>query len=77
MRLSEIQHKDIINISSGENIGNIIDVNVDNITGKIVSFILEKKKFTSFFSSNNETEILWDQINKIGEDVILVESFKS
>ena len=77
MRLSEIQHKDIINISTGENIGNIIDVNVDSETGKINSFILEKKKFTSFFSSNSETEIFWNQINKIGEDVILVESFKS
>ena len=77
MRLSEIQHKDIINISTGENIGNIIDVNVDHQSGKINSFILEKKKFSSLFSSNNESEILWEQINKIGEDVILVESFKS
>lgn len=77
MRLSEIQNKDIINISTGENIGNIIDVIVDSTSGKINSFIIEKKKFSSLFLSNNESEISWEQINKIGEDVILVERFKS
>ena len=39
--------------------------------------ILEKKKFSSIFNSNDEIEIYWTQINKIGEDVILVESLMS
>lgn len=74
MRLSEIQNKDVININTGMKIGNIIDVKVNSETGKIESLILEKKKFSSIFSSNDEIEIYWNQINKIGEDVILVES---
>ncbi|MBP3635202.1 MAG: YlmC/YmxH family sporulation protein [Bacilli bacterium] len=74
MRLSEIQNKDVININTGMKVGNIIDVKVNSETGKIESLILEKKKFSSFFSSNDEIEIYWNQINKIGEDVILVES---
>ena len=76
MRLSEIQNKDIVSLNTGEKIGNIIDVKIDEESGKIESLILEKKKFT-LFSSNLESEIKWDSINKIGEDVILVESFKS
>ncbi|MBQ9024364.1 MAG: YlmC/YmxH family sporulation protein [Bacilli bacterium] len=75
MRLSEIQNKDVINML-GIKLGNIIDVKVNSETGKIESFILEKKKFSSFFSNNEEIEIYYDQIKKIGEDVILVESSK-
>lgn len=74
MRLSEIQNKDVININTGMKIGNIIDVKVNSESGKIESLILEKRKFSSIFSSNDEIEIYWNQINKIGEDVILVES---
>ena len=76
MRLSEIQNKDVININTGEKIGNVIDVKIDEENGKIESFILERKKFSSLFSSNDEIEIRYSQINKIGEDVILVETFK-
>ncbi len=74
MRLSEIQNKDVINLNSGMKVGNIIDIKINSETGKIESLILEKKEFSSIFNSNDEIEIYWTQINKIGEDVILVES---
>ena len=77
MRLSEIQNKDVINLNSGMKVGNIIDIKINSETGKIESLILEKKKFSSIFNSNYEIEIYWTQINKIGEDVILVESLMS
>ncbi len=75
MRLSEIQNKDVISINTGIKIGNIIDIKVNSESGKIESLILEKKKF-NIFNSNDEIEIYWTQIDKIGEDVILVENFK-
>lgn len=74
MRLSDIQNKDVISITTGMKIGSIIDVKVDSESGKIVSFIIEKKKFPSVFSNQEEIEVLWSEISKIGEDVILVES---
>lgn len=77
MRLSEIQNKDVINLNSGMKVGNIIDIKINSETGKMESLILEKKKFSSIFNSNDEIEIYWTQINKIGEDVILVESLMS
>ena len=76
MRLSEMQHKDIIDLN-GNKIGNIIDIKINSESGKIESLILERKKFSSIFNSNDEIEIYWTQINKIGEDVILVESLKA
>ena len=70
MRLSELQSKDIITLE-GKLVGNIIDVVLEE--GKIKYLVVEKSKFLlSMFSSKDELEIKWDQINKIGEDVILI-----
>jgi len=71
MRLSDLQSKKIVSITTGRNIGNIVDVEV-NLDGKIESLIIEFNK--SIFSLNREsdTKILWSEIVKIGEDVILV-----
>ncbi len=71
MRLSELQHKDVVNLMDGKKIGNIIDVSIDN-SGKTVGLIVEKYKFLISMFSNKEIEIKWNQIEKIGEDVILV-----
>lgn len=72
MRLSELQHKDVINTLNGKKIGNIIDVSI-NDDGKMSGLIVEKTKiFISWFSNHNEVEINWNQIEKIGDDVILV-----
>ena len=72
MRLSELQYKDVIDIETGTKIGNIIDIVVSK-DGNMDTLIVEKNKFIiSYFTNGNEIEIKWNQIQKIGEDVILV-----
>lgn len=71
MRLSELQNKDVVNITDGKKIGNIIDVSIDS-SGKTTGLIVEKYKFLVSMFTNKEVEIKWAQIEKIGEDVILV-----
>ena len=42
-------------------------------SGKATGLIVEKHKFLiSYFSNKKEISIKWDQIEKIGEDVIFV-----
>ena len=73
LRLSDLQSKNIVNINDGRNIGTIIDVKIDEQTGSVVSLILEGgKNFFSFSNRGVDTEINWKNIEKIGEDVILV-----
>ena len=70
MSLSELQSKDIIT-TDGKLIGNIIDVVIEN--GKVSYLIVEKSKFLlSRLSTKDELKIKWEQITKIGEDVILL-----
>ena len=71
MRMSDLQSKKVISISTGKSIGSIIDATILE-DGRIESFLIEEGK--SFFSLNRESDsrIYWKDITKIGEDVILV-----
>ena len=71
MRLSELQQKEIINISNGKRIGIIVDVIVDT-NGNIQKLVLEEKRGRKF--SKEEYEILWSQIIKVGDDIILIDT---
>lgn len=71
MRLSELQNKKIVSLLSGRNLGNIMDVFIDE-TGKVQSLIIEHSKNLFSLNRDGDTQIFWDEITKIGEDVILV-----
>lgn len=71
MKLSELQTKKIISTSNGKNVGSIIDVSITK-SGQIEALIVESTK--GIFSLNKEADlkIYWNEIEKIGEDVILI-----
>lgn len=74
MYLSELQKKEIIDINSGKRIGIIIDVVVSQ-EGTIKSLIVEERKLKRF-TANEERTVNWQQIVKIGDDIILIDSKK-
>ena len=78
MRLSELQEKEIIDISTGKKIGLIIDVSV-GLDGPIERLILEERRGSRRFIKNSKDEIsvYWDKIVKIGDDTILVNNNKT
>jgi len=71
VRLSDLQHKEIVNIVDGKRIGIIIDVIVDE-KGNINSLVLEDRRGRKF--SREEYTIMWSQIVKIGDDIILIDT---
>ena len=72
MKMSELQDKDIINVKDGKNIGKIIDLEVSS-DGIINNIIAEPSHFLRFNSFTKETSIKFNQIIRIGKDVILVD----
>lgn len=74
MNLSELQNKEVIDIATGRRIGSIIDVIIDR-KGNIIKLLLEDKKPSRKLFSTNKEDIylLWSQIVKIGDDIILVD----
>ncbi len=74
MYLSELQKKEIIDINSGKRIGIIIDVVVSQ-EGTVKNLIVEERKIKRF-TANEERTVNWQQIVKIGDDIILIDSKK-
>lgn len=73
MRLSDLQSKDVISIIDGKKIGNIIDIKIEEESGQISALVVEPNRFfLNVFSAHQEFEVYWCEIEKIGEDVILV-----
>ncbi|MED1407860.1 MULTISPECIES: YlmC/YmxH family sporulation protein [Bacillus] len=73
IRISEFQMKDVVNVSDGKRLGNIGDIDIDIDTGKIRAVIISKQaRILGLFGKEEEFVIPWEQIMKIGEDVILV-----
>lgn len=71
MLLSDLQKKDIISTSTGENLGRIIDAEIDS-NGKIINLYAEEKKLLRSYFNNNDFKFKYEDIVKIGTDVILV-----
>lgn len=69
--MSDLQSKKIINVSTGRNMGSIIDADVRE-NGTIEGLIIEQSKNIFSLNRENDTRIYWGDITKIGEDVILV-----
>ncbi|MEH6939175.1 YlmC/YmxH family sporulation protein, partial [Bacillus sp. JJ664] len=50
-RISDFQVKDVVNVADGKKLGNIVDLDIDQLSGKITSIILTKPgKGLNFFS---------------------------
>ncbi len=73
LRLSELQNKEIIDISTGKRVGNIIDASINN-DGTIERLILEERRNGKKIlrGIKDEITIYWDKIVKIGDDTILI-----
>ena len=73
MLLSDIQSIDVVNVSTGNKIGKIKDIDFDCTNGNIISLsILTISKLRSFFSGEQIIIIPWDRVVKFGNDVIIV-----
>ncbi|MFA6941221.1 MAG: YlmC/YmxH family sporulation protein [Clostridiaceae bacterium] len=70
--LEDIKRLQVIEINTGKIIGFIKDFKIDLNSYKIISIIIPLKNY-SIFSKINSIEIKWENIKKIGEDIILVQ----
>ena len=74
MNLSDLQLKEIIDVSSGKRLGSIIDVIVDS-KGYISKIMLDNRRSRGKIFAGNKEEVYieWKNIVKLGDDIILVD----
>lgn len=73
MKLSDLQLKKVISVSTGRNIGSISDA-IINDDGNIDSLLIAQGKGMFSLAKDGDVIIRWSEITKIGEDVILVKT---
>lgn len=74
-RIHDIRQKEVINTKTGNRLGFVADVDVDVKTGKIKKIIVPGPgKVLGVFGREQEYQIEWDKIKKIGEDIVLVDA---
>lgn len=69
--LNAMRNMEVIDVLTGSKIGYISDFKIDCDANKIVSLILPGE-IKSWFSKDDNIEVMWKDIVKIGSDVILV-----
>ncbi len=67
----DLKKKDVLEISSGKNLGKINDLVIEKKSGRILKIVVPGRR-GSFLSCEN-LEIKYSSIQKIGDDVILVD----
>lgn len=73
-RIVDLRCKEVINICDGCRLGFPYDVEVDMVTGRLVSIIVVgQSRFLGLFGRGEDYVVGWDRIKRIGDDVILVE----
>lgn len=70
----DIRRKEVINIRDGARLGCICDLEVEQASGLICSIVVPgPPRFFGLVRSDEELVIPYNRINKIGDDVILVD----
>lgn len=71
--LSELQRKEVVMMHTGEKLGFIDDLIINEDEGIITSIvIIDRQMKGSFFNKPEESFIEWGQIVTIGTDIILI-----
>ncbi|OUN01284.1 MAG: YlmC/YmxH family sporulation protein [Paenibacillaceae bacterium ZCTH02-B3] len=73
MKISDFQTKDVINIVDGKKLGQIGDLELDLRHGRIEAIVIPAPgRFFGLIGGGSDVVIPWQNIVKIGEDVVLV-----
>lgn len=72
MLLSKFISKDVVNVNNGEKLGKIRDIEINLETGSIDYLIISSTLPISNIFKNNKLQIVFKDIEKIGDSVILV-----
>ncbi|MDR1734617.1 MAG: YlmC/YmxH family sporulation protein [Oscillospiraceae bacterium] len=72
--ITDLRNKDVVNKRTGARLGNVCDVQVDTCTGQVVSLVVcGRGKLMGFTAPREEHYVRWEDIEVIGDDIILVE----
>ncbi|NLW16982.1 MAG: YlmC/YmxH family sporulation protein [Firmicutes bacterium] len=75
LRVSDLRLREIVNVLDGRRLGLVQDLDIDLEEGRVKGLLAQggPAKFLGLLGQEEELYIAWEQIIRIGTDVILVE----
>lgn len=75
MTVGELCERDVVNMASGVNLGRVDDIAFSEATAGITHIVLYGKlKLFGLLGREEDTYIPWSEIQKIGQDVLLIDT---
>lgn len=76
MRYKDLSGKEIVDVNNGSRLGILgqTDLELNEKTGQIESFIIPNYKWFGMKKEGEEIRIDWKDIKKVGEDMIIIDS---
>ena len=75
MRIGDLHYKEVINISTGQRLGYVSDLEFDMQSGKVISFIVPgPRRFWGLLPGDTDYIFPWESIIRMGDDTILISS---
>ena len=71
--IGDLRNKEVINVCDGRRLGCVIDAEFNICDGKIISLVVPRDEKISLFGKTEGYNIPWCKIEKIGDDIILVD----
>ena len=73
-RMRDLRCKEVINISDGCRLGFVSDVDIRIPEGQVIAIVVNGPcRFFGLFGRGEEFYIPWDCIQRIGDDIILID----
>lgn len=74
VKFGDMRSKEVIHILNGDRIGFVSDMEIDYRTGKVLSLTVPGPyKFMGILGREKDIIIKWENIKKIGDDLIIVD----
>lgn len=75
LRVSDLRSREIVNVIDGSRLGLVQDLDLDLDAGRVKGLIAQgaQTKFLGLIGRDEDLYIAWEQVIRIGTDVILVE----
>ncbi|NLY53856.1 MAG: YlmC/YmxH family sporulation protein [Firmicutes bacterium] len=75
LKISDLRLREVVNVIDGRRLGFVHDLDIDLEEGRVRGFtvIEQQGRLFGILGGNSEIYIAWEQVIRIGTDVILVE----
>ncbi len=75
--INELKTKEVINVSDGARLGYVSDALIDLSDGRLTAIVVPGAyRLLGFLGKEDDFVIKWEDIKKIGDDIIIIDSIK-